>query len=254
MCYTVETMRKSQKYTSNDEDEPSFPMRINKYLAWKKFTTRRGADELIEKKHVFINGKHAVLGDKILETDRVEVLHNKKAKPLVYFAYNKPIGIVTHSPQGTEHDIRYVVGLKKVFPVGRLDKDSHGLIILTNDGRITDKLLNPDYVHEKEYIVTTKSKLRPNFKEKMEGGVNIEAYKTKPCKIQILNEFTFRIILTEGKRHQIRRMCVALFNEVKDINRTRVMNITLGNLAVGSHRKIASQELELFLKSLGLVH
>ncbi len=230
---------------------PVFPMRINKYLAWKKYTTRRGADELIEKKHVFINGTQAQLGDKVQETDRIEVLHNKKAKPLVYFSYNKPIGIVTHSTQASEQDIRYAVQLKEVFPIGRLDKDSHGLIILTNDGRITDKLLNPDYIHEKEYLVTVKSKLRPNFKEKMEGGVDIEGYLTKPCKIQIVNDFTFRITLTEGKKHQIRRMCAALFNEVEDIERVRIMNITIGNLAAGIHRKIIGKELELFLKNLG---
>jgi 23S rRNA pseudouridine2604 synthase len=236
---------------STHADKPLFPVRINKYLAWKQFATRRGADELIEKKHVFINGRHAILGDKVEETDRVEVLHNKKAKPLVYFAYNKPMGIVTHSPQGTEKDIRYAVRLKEVFPVGRLDKDSHGLIILTNDGRITDKLLNPDYAHEKEYVVTTKLKLRQNFKEKMESGVDIEEYRTKPCKVRMINDFTFGITLTEGKKHQIRRMCVALFNEVKDINRIRVMNIALGTLPVGAHRKITDNELEVFLKNLG---
>ena len=125
-------------------------------------------------------------------------------------------------------------------------------MLLTNDGRVTDRLLNPEYAHEKEYIVVIKEKLRPNFKQKMEAGVDIEGYKTKKCKVEILNNFTFKIALTEGKKHQIRRMCVALRNEVKDLKRTRILNIELGNLPAGSHRAIGGEELNMFLKNLGL--
>jgi len=128
-----------------------------------------------------------------------------------------------------------------------LDKNSHGLLILTNDGRITDQLLNPKYFHEKEYVVKTSNKLRSNFKKKMETGVNIEGYMTKPCKVKILNEFTFRIILTEGKKHQIKRMCSALFQEVADLKRERIMNIKLGTLKDGSLREIKGEELSTFL-------
>lgn len=227
-------------------------MRINKYLALKGFSTRRGADELIEKKLVYINGKLAILGDKVLETDEVEVRYKQKPKQYQYFAYNKPRGVVTHSPQMGEDDVVKASSLKNVFPVGRLDKDSHGLMILTDDGRITDKLLNPDYDHEKEYIVKTVQKLRANFKEKMEKGVDIGDYVTQPCTVSVLDDKEFKITITEGKKHQIKRMVVAQFNEVRDLQRIRVMNITLGKLASNSYRKIDGKELELFLKKLGL--
>jgi len=123
-------------------DKPEYPMRINKYLASKRYCTRREADEIIEKGKVLINGKRAALGDKVSEKDVVEVKFRQKKYR--YFAYNKPRGIITHSPQGEEEDIAMKVPLEGVFPVGRLDKDSYGLIILTDDGRITDKLLNPE--------------------------------------------------------------------------------------------------------------
>ena len=235
------------------DSKPLFPMRINKYLAFKKHSTRRGADELITKKQVFINGRIAVLGDKVNEKDQVEVRFSGKQKPYIYIAYNKPRDIVTHSAQKDEKEIKHVVAIKDVFPIGRLDKDSHGLIILSNDGRITERLLGPNHVHEKEYIVKTKEKLRGNFKKKMEAGVKIEKEKTGKCKVQILDDHTFKIILTEGKKHQIRRMCVALFQEVEDLQRVRILNIHLGKLGVGDHREIKGEELQTFLRALELV-
>ncbi len=231
--------------------EDTYPMRINKYLALRNISTRRGADELIEKGVVFINGKKAVLGSKVTEADKVEIKGDKDPKKYVYYAYNKPEGTITHSPQDEEIDIKQNIKRLKVaqdvFPIGRLDKASHGLIILTNDGRITDKLLNPKYIHDKEYVVKVSGKLRSNFKEKMEAGVNIEGYKTQPCKVAIVNEFTFKITLTEGKKHQIRRMCSALFQEVSDLKRTRIMNIELGNLKPNVLREIKGKELSTFL-------
>jgi 23S rRNA pseudouridine2604 synthase len=232
-------------------------MRINKYLADKKISTRRGADELVKNHKVFINGKLAELGSQVAENDKIEV-RDIKQKEYKYFAYNKPIGVETNSPR------------EDLFPLGRLDKASHGLLILTNDGRITDQLLNPKYFHEKEYKVETKEKLRSNFKTKMEAGVDIspvrgregsqrpsasngiESIITKPCKITILNENTFRIILTEGKKHQIRRMCSALFQEVTDLKRERIMNIKLVNLKPNGLREIKGEELKTFLKSVGI--
>lgn len=214
--------------------ENEYPMRINKYLALKKISTRRGADELIKEQKVFINGKKAVLGSKVSEGDKVEI-KGAKMKEYSYFAYNKPVGVETTSPK------------EGFFPLGRLDKASHGLLILTDDGRITDQLLSPKYFHEKEYVVKTKEKLRGSFKDKMEAGVNIEGYKTKPCKVKIVNDFTFRVILTEGKKHQIRRMCSALFQEVADLKRDRIMNIKLGNLKPKGTRQIIGKELSTFL-------
>ncbi|MEK7121936.1 MAG: pseudouridine synthase [Patescibacteria group bacterium] len=223
--------------------DPKFPMRINQYLAWQKHSTRRGGDELVQKRQILINGRFAELGDKVNEKDIVEVLKNKKSKNYLYFAYNKPVGETTDTP---------IFLNKEIFPLGRLDKDSNGLMLLTNDGRVTDRLLNPEYAHEKEYIVTVKEKLRANFKQKMEAGVDIEGYQTKKCRVDILNSFTFKITLTEGKKHQIRRMCVALHNQVKNLKRIRIMNIELGNLPPGSHRAIGGEELKTFLKNLGL--
>ena len=233
-------MKEKNSITNTDQNKKSdakVGVRINKYLALKKIATRRGADELVKEKKVFINGKLAILGSKVNEQDKIEV-KGAKLKEYLYFAYNKPIGIETSSPR------------EDLFPLGRLDKNSHGLLILTNDGRITDQLLNPKYFHEKEYIVRTLNKLRSSFKQKMEAGVNIEGYMTKKCKVQILNDFTFRITLTEGKKHQIRRMCSALFQEVADLKRERITNIKLGNLKSNALREIKGEELVIFLRSL----
>ncbi len=230
----------------------TFPMRINKYLALEKHSTRRGADVLIKDRKVFINGKLAVLGDKVNKGDNVEVRFRGKQVPYMYIAYNKPRGVVTHSAGEGEEEIKHQVAINDVFPVGRLDKDSHGLIILTNDGRITDRLLSPKYFHEKEYLVKVKEKLRSNFKEKMEAGVKIDSDMTAKCKVDIINDRTFKVILTEGKKHQIRRMCVALFQEVEDLKRIRIMNIKLDKLPAGGHRKIEGEELQKFLHSLEL--
>lgn len=231
-------------------NKPLYPMRINKYLAWMKYATRKGGDELIEQNKVYINGRRAVLGDKVNEMDKVEVTNNKKPKGYVYYAFNKPQGVITHSPQRGEKDIRKSINLKGVFPLGRLDKDSHGLILLTNDGRITDRLLNPQYEHEKEYLVSVSNKMRTNFAKIMEEGVDIEGYKTKKCKVKVIDDYSFKITLVEGKKHQIRRMCAALHNEVRDLKRIRIMNINLGSLPAGSYKAIEGEELELFLKNL----
>lgn len=233
-------------------DKPVYPMRINKYLASKKYCTRREADEVIKKGKVFINGRVAVLGDKITEKDSVEV--KWRAKNCRYYAYNKPRGIITHSPQGDEEeDIAMILpaNLKNVFPVGRLDKDSYGLIILTDDGRIVDPLLNPDFVHEKEYWVTTTKNLPPDFKERIEKGADIGGYVTKPCKVELLSYNKFSVTLTEGKKHQIRRMCGVFGLDASGIERKRIMNVKLGHLPAGEYRPIQGKELQGFLKALG---
>lgn len=237
-------------------DSP-YPMRINKYLALNGHATRRGADELIAAGKVFINGKPAELGSKVTESDTIEVKTGKRSQKdsYRYYAYNKPRGVITHSPGEDEQDITDTLpelAEHGVFPVGRLDKNSHGLIILTNDGRITDRLLHPRHEHDKEYVVKTKLPLRNNFKQRMEEGVHIEGYLTKPTKVRITGDHSFSITLTEGKKHQIRRMVVALFNEVIDLKRTRVLNIKLDNLKTGEARPIEGAELDEFLKTLGL--
>lgn len=230
-------------------EKPEFPMRINKYLAQQKYCTRREADKLIEKGLVVLNGRPAVLGDKVQEKDTVEV--KWRQTKYRYFAYNKPRGIITHSAQEGEEEIKEILPVEGVFPLGRLDKDSYGLIILTDDGRITDALLNPEYAHKKEYEVMTTDKLPTNFKEKMEKGVDIGGYVTKPCTMEILGDRRFLITLTEGKKHQIRRMCGFFGLSTSNLERKRIMNIRLGGLKPGEHRPIEGTELTTFLTPLG---
>lgn len=226
------------------------PKRLNKHLADMRYATRRGADELIERGLVFVNGKRAVLGQKVSASDSVEV--RSAPKSYRYFAYNKPRGVITHSPQRGEKDIKSEAGIEGVFPIGRLDKGSHGLIILTDDGRVTDRLLNPEYDHEKEYHVTVSQKLRPSFAHHMEKGVDIGGYVTKQCRVKVIGEKQFFITLSEGKKHQIRRMCAALHTDVVSLERTRVMNIGLKGLRPGAHRQIEGEELVRFLRALSL--
>lgn len=231
------------------------PKRLNKYLAEKGYATRREADVLIERGLVFVNGKPAVIGQKVSEKDSVEV--RGTTKKYLYFVYNKPRGVITHSPQGSETDIAQHISRTDIFPVGRLDKDSSGLIILTNDGRITDRLLSPKHDHEKEYFVTTVQSLRPSFAEHMQKGVNIgltseRRYVTKPCTVRTRGERAFSITLSEGKKHQIRRMCAALHVDIQTLERVRIMNIRAHGLKSGTYRAIEGKELDTFLSSLGL--
>ncbi len=226
-------------------------IRINKYLADKGVCTRREADKIIESGKVFINDRKAVLGDKVRETDKVEV-KNKTKTNYSYYAYNKPRGIITHSPQKGEKDISSSINLKGVFPVGRLDKNSEGLIILTNDGRITDRLLSSKYEHDKEYIVKTSKPIKQFQLSIMEGGMELEGIETKPCKTKLLDDNSFSITLTEGQKHQIRRMCDNLSIKIESLKRVRVMNIKLGDLKTNQYKKIESEELKDFLVSLSL--
>ncbi|MBU4479888.1 rRNA pseudouridine synthase [Patescibacteria group bacterium] len=232
-----------------------YPIRINRYLLLKGFCSRREADRLIEKKQVKINGKIAEIGQKVEKEDKVEV--GKKfeeiAQNRVYLAFNKPIGVVTHDPIEGQTSIDDILKYEtKVFPLGRLDKNSHGLIILTNDGRITNPLLNPELEHEKEYVVEVNHRIDLNFIREMEKGVSIDGYKTKPTKIKKVDPRKFHIILTEGKKHQIRRMCSALKQEITDLERIRIMNINLGKVKTGEFREIKGEELKKFLKQLNV--
>ncbi len=226
-------------------------IRINKYLATQGVSTRRNADKLILAGKVLINGRKAVVGDKVVEGDKVEI--SKKIKnDYIYYAYYKPRGVITHSPQRGEKDISSSINLEGVFPIGRLDKDSEGLIILTNDGRITDRLLNPKYDHDKEYLVKTKTTIKPFHLSVMEKGMILEGIQTKPCKTKFLTDTSFLITISEGQKHQIRRMCDALTLPIESLKRVRIMNIRLGKLNQNEFRKIDGDELKTFLKSLSL--
>ena len=231
-------------------------MRINKYLAYQGIASRREADVLVAAGKVLINGVKARNGDQVTKTDKVELLGATKTKS--YLAYYKGRGIITHSPSEKEVDIAQRLlkdyGIDNVAPIGRLDKDSEGLMILSNDGRITGPLLDPDSDHEKEYEVMVDKAIGGMFIKAMTAGVDIEGYRTKPAKVMAhkTNDKKFTIILTEGKKHQIRRMCAALGYQIQALKRVRIMSIKLDKLKPNQYRKIAGPELKEFLKELGL--
>lgn len=241
------------KSKTNPTASNTYPMRINKYLAHKGLATRKGVDELIASKKILINGRIAVLGDKVLETDKVTVRGIHSKKNYIYLAYNKPKGIVSSNPQRDEKGIMDTLDTKtKVFPVGRIDKESHGLMILTNDGRVTDRLLNPAYEHEKEYIVQVDRKFSPGFIRNMQDGVDIGDGITKKAKVKKVKDDVFNVILTEGRNRQIRRMTEKLGYTVRDLQRIRVQNIKLNKIPKGGYVEITGADKEEFLKSIGL--
>ena len=231
-----------------------FPIRLNKYLAHTGVASRREADELIAKGKVQINGAKALMGQPVNDGDKVSVLGKTKAKS--YYAYYKGRGVITHSPSEGEIDIATRLakdyGLTHVNPIGRLDKDSEGLMILSNDGRITGPMLDPDNGKEKEYDVLVDKPINGMFKRAMETGVDIEGYRTKEATITAnpKNDKRFSLVITEGKKHQIRRMCAALGYQVQTLKRVRVMNIELGKLKPNQYRKLEAAELETFLQAL----
>lgn len=222
--------------------------RINKYLSEAGFCSRREADKLIEQGRVTINNKIPEMGTKVAENDVVKVdgktVLNQDEKH-VYLAFNKPVGIVCTTDTGVEKDniIDYINYPKRIFPIGRLDKASEGLIFLTDDGDIVNKILRARNNHEKEYIVTVNRPLTSNFLERMSMGVPILDTMTKKCKVERLGKFDFKIVLTQGLNRQIRRMCEYLGYEVVNLKRTRIMNVIL-DIPTGEWRDFTSQELE----------
>lgn len=248
--------KKSTSVTTLSPEPLEFPVRLNRYLAHKGFSTRRGADELITKGLVTINNKIAVIGDKVASNEDLVVVSPKIISKIEgtyrYLAYYKPRGISTDVQTEGESIKSSLPALRGLFPLGRLDKDSQGLIILTNDGRLTDRVLSPDRAHEKEYLVKVDKKISDTFIRHVERGVLIETYKTKPSKARRAGDTIFYITLTEGKKHQIRRMCAAEGYQVLELTRVRIMNVTLGNLKEGAYREITGNELAELKKSIGL--
>ena len=221
--------------------------RINKYLSEIGFCSRREGDRLIEQKRVKINGKVPELGTKIFPGDKVEVNGNLVSEPeedFVYLAFNKPVGIVCTTDTRVERDniIDYIGYPKRIFPIGRLDKPSEGLIFLTNDGDIVNMILRASNNHEKEYIVKVDKPITKDFIFKMSNGLPILDKVTKKCKVEQLNKFEFKIILTQGLNRQIRRMCEYLHYEVVKLKRVRIMNVNL-DVPVGSYRELTSKEM-----------
>ena len=222
-------------------------IRLNKYLSEIGYCSRRAGDKLIEAGRVFINNEAASLGQKINITDEIKIddkLIEVKTKRKIYLALNKPIGIVCTTDTRVEKDniIDFINYPERIFPIGRLDKPSSGLILLTNDGDIVNKILRTEHNHEKEYIVKVDKPLSQTIIDRMSKGVPILDTITKECVIKKLSSNEFKIILTQGLNRQIRRMCEYFNYKVVSLNRTRIMNIKL-DLPLGEYRELTNMEI-----------
>lgn len=222
--------------------------RLNKYLSEVGYCSRRQADHLITEGKIKVNGKIPEMGMKVSIEDEItvkgEIIQSKK-EDFIYIALNKPIGIVcTTASNEPDNIIDFINYKKRIFPIGRLDKPSEGLILLTNDGDIVNKILRSRNNHEKEYLVTVNKIVSNDFIQKMQNGIPILGTMTKKCKVTPAGKYRFKIILTQGLNRQIRRMCEHLGYTVTKLKRTRIMHIELKNLAVGEWRYLTSEELK----------
>jgi 23S rRNA pseudouridine2604 synthase len=223
--------------------------RLNKYISESGLCSRRAADRYIEQGAVFINGRKAKVGDKVIFGDVVlvngQTIEPQQAENSILIAFNKPVGITSTTEGGVKSNIvDYVNHSERVFPIGRLDKDSQGLIFLTNNGDLVNKILRAGNNHEKEYMVTVNKPLTPAFLEGMSKGVPILGVMTKKCKIWKESTFVFRITLIQGLNRQIRRMCEHFGFEVTKLERTRIMNVTLKGIPSGEWRELTPEEME----------
>jgi len=224
--------------------------RLNKFISESGYCSRREADKLIEAGHVTINGQAPALGSKVMPGDTVEVKGKNIAaapedkKDRIYIAYHKPIGITCTTERHVKGNIIDAIGHKeRIFPIGRLDKPSEGLIFLTSDGDIVNKILRAENAHDKEYVVTVDKPISERFVERMSRGVPILGTITNPCTVEPQSKFVFKIILTQGLNRQIRRMCEYLGYEVTKLKRTRIMNVNVAGLKPGQWRDLTKQEL-----------
>ncbi|WP_297796232.1 23S rRNA pseudouridine(2604) synthase RluF [uncultured Marinobacter sp.] len=226
--------------------------RLNKYISESGLCSRREADRYIEQGSVRINGKPATVGDQVLPGDTVKVngqiIEPRSKEDLVFIALNKPTGIVSTTDSAEKHNIQRFVGhSERIFPIGRLDKDSQGLIFMTSNGDLVNKILRAGNNHEKEYLVTVDKPITREFIQGMAGGVPILGTVTKKCKVNQESRFVFRITLIQGLNRQIRRMCEHFGYQVTKLERIRIMNVSLRGLAVGQWRDLTQKELaELF--------
>ncbi|MFY8330144.1 pseudouridine synthase [Vagococcus carniphilus] len=221
-------------------------MRLNKFISESGKASRRGADKLIEAGRVTVNGKKAKIGTQVEPGDDVRVDGNQlyiAPRSNVYIALNKPVGITSTTEKKVKGNIVDLVNYpSRIFHIGRLDKDSEGLILLTNDGDIVNEILRSENEHEKEYIVSVDKAITPDFIKQMSEGVRILDTKTLPCEIEKITNYEFKIILKQGLNRQIRRMCEALGYNVTRLQRLRIMNIELGNLPIGQWRYLSKKE------------
>ena len=228
--------------------------RLNKYLADSGFCSRREADRLIAEGQVAINGRVAAVGERVPVGARVTVgkLEIDAAGDKVYLAVYKPVGIVsTADPREPDNIVSFVGYPARVYPIGRLDKDSEGLLLLTSDGDIVNRILRAEGKHEKEYEVRVDKPVTPDFLSRMEKGVPILGQVTLPCKIRKTGPNSFNIILVQGLNRQIRRMCEYLGYAVLSLRRTRIMHITLGRMRPGQWRMLTQSEMKTLMDSIG---
>ncbi len=227
--------------------------RLNKAISETGYCSRRAADKLIEEGKVKVNGKRPELGTKVTSSDIISVNGTVITKEVknIYLAFNKPIGITCTTELHIKGNIiDYINYPERIFPIGRLDKPSEGLIFMTNDGDIVNKILRSKNSHEKEYVVTVNKKITDNFIQKMSNGIPILDTVTDHCKVSKVNDNTFNIILKQGLNRQIRRMCNYLGYEVRSLKRIRIMNISLKNIKVGEYRSFTPQELKEIQNSI----
>jgi len=232
---------------------PTQSTRLNKYISESGICSRREADRYIEQGNVFINGKRAGIGDQVVAGDVVKVngqlIEPRSEEDLVFIALNKPVGIVSTTEEGEKDNIvDFVNHSSRIFPIGRLDKDSQGLIFLTNHGDLVNKILRAGNDHEKEYLVTVNKPVTDEFVRGMGAGVPILGTVTKKCKVKREAPFTFRITLVQGLNRQIRRMCEHFGYEVTKLERTRIMNVSLTGLPPGEWRDLTGDELIALFK------
>ncbi len=230
-------------------------IRLNKYISDSGLCSRREADKHIVQGKVFINGKRALVGQQVTSNDKVTVnghiIEAEGGKELVFLAFNKPVGITsTTEAEVRDNIIDYVNHSDRIFPIGRLDKDSQGLIFLTNNGDMVNKILRAGNKHEKEYLVTVDKPITAQFLQGMSAGVPLLGEMTKKCKVVEVSTFIFKITLIQGLNRQIRRMCEHFNFEVVKLERVRIMNISLANLPLGEWRQLTEQELAGIFKML----
>jgi len=229
--------------------------RLNKFISESGLCSRREADRFIEKGNVFINGKRAKIGDQVFAGDRVMVNgHNiepKEESNFILLAFNKPTGVTSTTESNVKDNIvDYINHSERIFPIGRLDKDSSGLIFLTNNGDIVNKILRAGNKHEKEYVVTVNKPITEDFIFEMSNGVPILGVNTRKCKVRQVSTFVFNIILIQGLNRQIRRMCEHFGYEVTKLERTRIMNINLKGIPTGEFRELTDEEMSGIMKSV----
>ncbi|MFR8767835.1 MAG: pseudouridine synthase [Eubacterium sp.] len=236
---------KEQK--SNTEE-----IRLNKFLSDAGFCSRRQADRLIEEGHVKVNNETALMGQKVNLLDKVTVDGKEvsREEEQIVIAFNKPVGVeCTTDKNNPDNIVDYINYKKRIYPIGRLDKNSQGLILLTNDGALVNNILKASNYHEKEYVVTVDKPITEEFIKQMSKGVKILDQVTRPCVVKKVNKHTFNIILTQGLNRQIRRMCETLGFKVQKLKRVRIMGVHLDNLPIGNYRNLTNSELDSLKKN-----